>query len=213
MGGGSMQFIDPKGSFLKNLVLSVLLLLMTSLLVPIVLKQIDDRQFVDQQRLQAELARQAHIIDAQAELLDSLATAFWDYEIYAADVLYSRDERIGLPDWHQRAVDTYYEQSGPLLGTMRSEISMVLRLAPRSTYEAFLRLYEEEILPFDSCLLELMKTPGDSPTARCEGTEGKFAGASWDDLTAYVIEQELAAQADLELAGLAEAFRLHDTVE
>ncbi len=102
------QFIDPKGSFLKNLALSVLLLGLSSFLIPIVLKQIDDRKFVDQQRFQAELSRQGKVIDAQAALLDTMASDFWDYEGYAADVLYSRDERFGRDDWHERAVDAYY---------------------------------------------------------------------------------------------------------
>jgi hypothetical protein len=205
-----MQFIDPKGSFLKNLVLSLLLIGLTSLLIPVVLKQIDDQKSNSQQQFQAELSRQDKIIDAQAELLDSLAAAFWDYEIYASDVLYSRAERIGRDDWHQRAVDAYYAQSGPLLGKMRSEISMLLRLAPRANYESFLRLYEEEVLPLDSCLLELMNTAEDSQTARCVTVEGKFAGASWDTLTDYIVQQDLAMQADREFANLATAFRLHD---
>src|SRR5262245_41829044 len=110
-----MQFIDPKGSFLKNLVLSVMLLALGSLVIPVVLTQIADRKFADQQRFQAELDRQDKIIDAQAEVLDALAADFWEYELYASDVLYSRDERFGREDWHQRAVAAYYERSGPLL--------------------------------------------------------------------------------------------------
>jgi hypothetical protein len=209
-----MQHIDPQGSFLKNLVLSMLLLGMSSLLIPAVLKQIDDRKFVDQQRFQAELSRQDKIIDEQAEVLDSLASSFWDYEGYAADVLYSRDERYGRDDWHQRAVDAYYLESGPVLGTMRSEISTLLRLAPRPTYESFLRLYEDEVLALDSCLLELMKlesmnADGDSEPSACVASEGKFYGVSWDTLTAYVLEQDLADRADRELESLAKAFGLH----
>jgi len=209
------QFIDPKGSFLKNLALSVLLLGLSSFLIPIVLKQIDDRKFVDQQRFQAELSRQGKIIDAQAALLDTMASDFWDYDGYAADVLYSRDERFGRDDWHERAVDAYYEQSGPLLGKMRADISTMLRLAPRPTYESFLRLYEEDVLAFDSCLLELMKlelmkTDGSPQPSRCVASEGKFAGASWDTLTAYVLQQDLAEKVDLEFESLAKAFGLHD---
>ena len=68
-----LQHIDPKGSFLKNLLLSVLLLGMSSLLIPAVLKQIDDRKFVDQQRFQADLSRQERIIAEQADVLDTLA--------------------------------------------------------------------------------------------------------------------------------------------
>jgi hypothetical protein len=213
-----LQHIDPKGSFLKNLVLSVLLLGMSSLLIPAVLKQIDDRKFVDQQRLQAELSRQDKIIDEQAAVLDTLAAAFWDYEIYASDVLFSRDERYGQDDWHRRAVDAYYLESGPVLGKMRAEISTLLRLAPRPTYESFLRLYEDEVLALDSCLLELMKlesmnTDGDPEPSGCVASEGKFYGVSWDTLTAYVLEQDLADRADRELESLARAFGLHHAVD
>ncbi|HEU5430024.1 MAG TPA: hypothetical protein VFU81_00085, partial [Thermomicrobiales bacterium] len=82
-----MQNIDPKGSFLKNLVLSLLLLGVSSLLVPIVLKQIDDQKFVSQQRFQDALTRQDKILDAQATLLDTMAADFWNYELYASDVV------------------------------------------------------------------------------------------------------------------------------
>jgi hypothetical protein len=91
-GSGLMQQLqnfDPKGSFLKNLVLSLLLIGVSSLLIPAVLKQIDDRKAIDQQQFQEQLARQDKIIDAQAEVLDSLATSFWDYEGYASDLLNS----------------------------------------------------------------------------------------------------------------------------
>jgi hypothetical protein len=212
-----MQFIDPKGSFLKNLMLSVLLLALSSLLIPLVLNQIDDRKAIDQQRLEAELSRQDKIIDAQAALIDTLAASFWDYELYASDVLYSRDERFGQDDWHQRAVEAYYLESGPLLGKMRAEISMLLRLAPHATYESLLTLYEEEIISFDSCLLELMKsesaTPSAKQAARCAESDGRFAGATWDTLADYVLEQDLAQKVDAEIAALAKAFHLTDTFE
>jgi hypothetical protein len=209
-----LQNLDPKGSFLKNLVLSLLLIGVSSLVIPAVLKQIDDQKFISEQQFQAELSRQSKILDAQAEVLDSLATSFWDYEGYAADLLYSRDERFGRDDWHQRAVDAYYLESGPVLGKMRADISRLLRLAPRPTYEAFLRLYEDEVLPLDSCLLELMKieaaSPEDAEPIGCVTSEGKFFGASWDTLAAYVFRQDLADQVDRELESLAKAFGLYD---
>jgi len=213
-----MQVVDPKGSFLKNLTLSLLLLGVSSLLIPAVLKQIDDRKFVDQQRLQDELSRQDKVIDAQAALLDTMAADFWGYELYASDVLISRDERRGRDDWHQRAVDAYYLQTGPLLGKMRAEISTLLQLAPRSNYDGFLRLYQEEVLTLDSCLLELMKLEstnpdGDQGPARCVASDGKFAGASWDTLAASVVRQDLAKSLDREFAGLATAFRLQGATE
>src|SRR5215207_11272991 len=107
-----MQILDPKGSFLKNLVLSMALLGLSSLLIPAVLKQIDDRKAIDQQRLQDELSRQDKVVDAQAALLATMAADFWAYEARASDVVISRDARFGQDDWHQRAVDAYYQQSG-----------------------------------------------------------------------------------------------------
>jgi hypothetical protein len=196
------------------------LLGVSSLLIPAVLKQIDDRKAVDQQRLQDELSRQDKVVDAQATLLDTMAADFWAYELYASDVVVSRDERFGRDNWHHQAVEAYYQHTGPLLGTMRAEISTLLQLAPRANYEAFLQLYEEEIVPLDSCLLELLKleaassgTPQPSVTpqpSRCLASQGKFAGTSWDTLAASVVHQDLAESLDREFASLAEAFRLQD---
>jgi hypothetical protein len=218
-----MQTIDPKGSFLKNLVLSLLLLGVSSLLIPAVLKQIDDRRAIDQQRYQDQLARQDKILDAQVALLDTMASDFWDYQVAASDVVISRNEQPGRDEWHQQAVDTYTKQ-GPLLGKMRAEISTLLQLAPRSSYDAFLQFYEEEILALDSCLLELINidatssgTPQPSGTSqpsgtpqlsRCAASEGKFAGATWDTLTAAVEQGDLSKSLDQEFANLAQAFRL-----
>jgi hypothetical protein len=221
-----MQFIDPRGSFLNNLVLSLVLLGVSSFLIPIVPKQIDDRKAIDQEQFQEQLSRQDKILDAQAALLDTMASDFWEYELYASDVVISRDERFGQDGWHQRAVDAYYLQTGPLLGKMRGEISTLLRLAAQSNYASFLRLYEEEVLALDSCLLELMKieaatsgTPHPSATSqlsgtpqpsRCMASEGKFAGASWDTLATSIVHQGLAGSLDREFASLAQAFRLQD---
>jgi hypothetical protein len=134
--------------------------------------------------------------------------------LYASDVVISRDERLGQDEWHKRAVDAYYLHTGALLGTMRAEISTLLQLAPRANYEAFLRLYNDEVLALDSCLLELMKieatpTAGSQP-ARCVRSEGKHAGATWDTLAESIVNQDLEESLDREFESLAEAFRLQD---
>lgn len=213
-----MQVIDPKGSFLKNLVLSLLLLGVSSVLVPIVLKQIDDQKSINQQRFQDELSRQDTILDAQAALLDTMAADFWNYEFYASDVVISRDPRFGQDAWHQRAVDAYYLQTGPLLGKIRADISTLLRLAPQSSHDAFLRLYEDEVSPLDACLLELMKLDqlkpgGGSEPNRCVASPGKYAGASWDTLAAAIVNRDLAKSVDQEFASLANVFRLQGATD
>lgn len=219
-----MQTVDPKGSFAKNLILSLVLISVTSLLIPLVLKQIDDRKAVDQQRYQDELARQDTVLDAQASLIDTMAADFWQYELYASDLVISRDPRHGDAEWHQRAVENYYGKSGPLLGTMRAEISTLLRLAPKSTYDSFLTFYNDEIQAMDGCLLELMKqerqvasTPvaslpdddfGTPTPASCSTATGKFNGATWDTLADSIVSETFTTDLDQQFAALAEVFRL-----
>lgn len=97
--------MTPRGSFFKNLVLSLLLLGVSSLLIPAVLKQIDEFPIVDQQRFQEQLSRQDKISDAQAALLDTTASAFWDYERYAADELYAHERTRECWPRHRSLVD------------------------------------------------------------------------------------------------------------
>lgn len=224
-----MQTIDPKGSFAKNLILSLVLIVVTSLLIPLVLKQIDDRKAVDQQRYQDELSRQDTVLDAQANLIDTMAADFWEYELYASDLVISRDPRFGEAEWHRRAVQNYYDKSAPLLGTMRAEISTLLRLAPKSTYDSFLSFYNEDIGPLDACLLELLKheqqavsTPeaglpaaisGTPTPATCSAAAGRFTGATWESLADSVVKDELTNRLDQQFAALAEDFRLQGAQE
>ncbi len=224
-----MQSIDPKGSFAKNLILSLVLIGVTSLLIPLVLKQIDDRKAADQQLFQDQLSRQDTVLEAQSNLIDTMAADFWQYEFYASDVIISRDPRFGDTDWRQRAVANYYDKSASLLGTMRAEISTLLRLAPKSTYDSFLAFYNEDIVPLDACLLELLKqehlaasTPvagvpvGASATptpAMCSLAAGKFTGATWDTLAASVVRDELTNRLDQQFAALAQDFRLEGAPE
>ncbi len=219
-----MQTIDPKGSFAKNLILSLVLIGVTSLLFPLVLKQIDDRKAIDQQRYQDELSRQDTVLDAQASLIDTMAADFWEFELYATDLVISRDPLHGDADWHQRAIENYYGKSGPLLGTMRAEISTLLRLAPKSTYDSFLAFYNDEIQALDGCLLELLKqerqlasTPVASPSedgigtpgpASCSTATGKFNGATWDTLADSIVRETFTNDLDQQFAALAEDFRL-----
>lgn len=219
-----MQTIDPKGSFAKNLILSLVLIGVTSLLIPLVLKQIDDRKAADQQRYQEELSRQDTVLNAQADLIDTMAADFWEYELYASDLVISRDPRYGDVAWHQRAVENYYTKSGPLLGTMRAEISTLLRLAPKETYDAFLAFYNDEIQALDGCLLELIRkereaasTPvaipanagtGTSTPVACSTATGQYHGATWDTLADSIVRKTFTSSLDQHFAQLAADFRL-----
>ena len=219
-----MQTIDPKGSFAKNLILSLVLIGVTSLVFPLVLKQIDDRKAIDQQRFQDELSRQDTVLNAQASLIDTMAADFWEYELYATDLVISRDPLHGDAEWHQRAIDNYYSKSGQQMGIMRAEISTLLRLAPQSTYDSFLAFFNDEIQPLDGCLLELINqdrraasTPvsatqdddsGTPTPAGCSPATGKFHGATWDTLAEAILAEAFTTRLDQEFAALAADFRL-----
>ncbi|MFT4039616.1 MAG: hypothetical protein QM692_15640 [Thermomicrobiales bacterium] len=203
-----MQTIDPRGSFVKNLLLSLMLIGITSLVIPLVLKQIDDRKAADQQRFQDELSRQDTVLDAQATLLDTIASDFWQYVFYASDVVISRDNRFGEAGWHEKAISTYYDESGPLLSRMRADISTLLRLAPKSTYQEFLTFYNDDIQGFDACLLALLKDDQATPIS---GDTVAFTGCNWDTLANSVVSDELAGKLDQHLADLAQDFRLEAT--
>lgn len=203
-----MQTIDPRGSFVKNLLLSLMLIGITSLVIPLVLKQIDDRKAADQQRYQDALSRQDTVLDAQAALLDTIAADFWQYVFYASDVVISRDARFGQAGWHDKASETYYTESGPLLSKMRADISTLLRLAPETTYQEFLTFYNDDIQGFDACLLTLMK---DDQATPLPAATPAIAGCRWDSLAASIVNDELADKLDHHLADLAQDFRLEAT--
>jgi hypothetical protein len=112
---------------------------------------------------------------------------------------------------------------------MQGEISTKLRLAPQSNSDAFLLLFEVEVLALDSCVLELMnieaassgtpqppgnpQPPAPPQPSGCTASEGKYAGATWDTLAAGIVHQDLADNLDREFAGLARAFRIEASSE
>ena len=149
-----MQTLDPRGSFAKNLILSLALIGVTSLLILLELKQVDDRKATDQQRYQDQLSRQDPVLDAQANLIDTMAADFREYELYASDPVISRDLRYGDPDWHERAVQHYDTRIGPRLGTVRAGVRTFPRLAPERTDDLLMALCSDNILRPDGRLLE-----------------------------------------------------------
>ena len=108
----------------------------------------------------------------------------------------------------------------PAVGDDAGRDQHVVTASPQASYDAFLQLYEEEILALDSCLLELINIDATSsgtaavwdlwaanrPAAR--RAEGKFAGATWETPAAAVEQGDLSRTLDREFANLAQAFRL-----
>ena len=209
----SGEFIDLSGSFAENLVLLLIAISLTGLLIPLLLKRIDARREDSQLRLQAELARQATVIAAQATALDTLADLLWDYQRLAATVLAAQSARLGRAEQLAEAVRAYDNEAAAVQGKLRAAISTLLRLAPRTNYEAMLRLFGDELLPFDDCLGELMHQHASAASAapptpeRCAMPGTRFAGATGATLGQY-LEQDLGRHVDEAIADLAQGMGL-----
>lgn len=210
----SGQYINLGESFGGNLLLLLIAIGLTSFAIPLVFKLIDEHKQHVQQQAEAEAAKQNTIIAAQIELLDRLTEELWTYQHLAAMVLYSRQRRTGRDDLYAAAASAYDRQSGEVLVTLRAEISGLMRLAPRAQYERFLSLLQDELLPFDHCLLELMRLHEQNPEreatddqARCSAHSGTFANASWPDVERY-LALDLGQMTDSAIASLADELQL-----
>jgi hypothetical protein len=209
----SGTYINLGDSFIENLILLLLAIGLTSFLIPLIFKHIEERKLRLQQEAEIENERQNTIVAAQIELLDRLTEQLWTYQFLAAMVLYSRQRQTGRDDLYLEAAGAYDTQSGEVLARLRSEISGLLRLAPRTHYERFLHLLANELLPYDHCLLELMRQHEMSQDgkqdeeARCGPRGDRFANAGWADIERY-LEHDLGRMTDDAIASLADELQL-----
>ena len=72
--------MDLNADFVEKLVLLFLTAGLTGFLVPLLFRRIDERKHRQQKLYEADLARQAKIIDAQVKLIEDLAELVWDYQ-------------------------------------------------------------------------------------------------------------------------------------
>jgi len=152
--------------FLESVILLILTASVTGVLVPFILKRIDERKLkeqkeVDERRLRdqkefdAALARQSKIIDSQVVLLENLAHLLWEYQLAAIEVSYY--DPAGQRDLYVSAVRKYQEKAGALFSRIRAEISKALRLTTAESYEELKDLYYEQLLCLDVRLNDLIK--------------------------------------------------------
>lgn len=145
--------------FLGKIVLLLIAALVTGFAVPVILRRVDERKLRAQKRFEADLARQQKVIDAQAELLDTLSQYMWEFQLLAISVSYYRgrnDETL-----YKHAVKKYEERAGDLLGRIRAEVSKALRLTSTDTYVALKSLYYDGLLELDKRLRGLIEGEDD----------------------------------------------------
>ena len=144
-------------SFIENTLMLLLTAGLTGVLVPLLFRSIDQRRNREEKVLEADLARQSKIIDAQVKLLEDLSGLLWEYEILLVAVPYWRQfpERNMYP----AALKAYEENKGKSLGRIRAEISKSLRLVPQDVFQELWGLYQQ-LLPWDLELTQLAASEG-----------------------------------------------------
>jgi hypothetical protein len=166
----------------QNFLEKAILLLMTAglsgFIIPYTLKQIDERKLreqkniaarriqeqkefdalklQEQKKFDADLIRQNKLLEAQAELLDTLSGLLWELQLLALAVSYYK---VHLnQEKHEAAFKEYDEKSWILFTKLRGEISKATRLASKTKYDALMFFFDEHLIEgMDEKLMELMK--------------------------------------------------------
>jgi hypothetical protein len=143
----------------------VLILLLTvalsGLLAPYVLKRFEEYKTREQKNREAQLSRQAKLIDAQAEFLDTISRLLWDWRYAYMRVAYYG----GVQDTqrYEAAWQRYSETVWETLSQIRYQISRSRRLVSEEAYNHLLAFYQK-IVDSDKSLLEATKI--ENPVAR-----------------------------------------------
>lgn len=141
-------------SFIEKSLLLLATAALTGILVPEISSRMAHDRTKEQLNLEAGLARQDKIIEAQSALYDRVADLVWEFHLLNVNVSFRRF--LDDPAKYAEAVDRYAKESAGLLGRIRAEISKSRRLAGPAGYGLLLQLYEKELLPRDAILEALI---------------------------------------------------------
>lgn len=170
-------------------------------LVPFILNRVQVRNQQRQKQLEADLARQAKVIEEQVALLERLAAELWSFQLMLIAPLYYGQEAffnmqtIG-PETYQEAARKYLSGASIILGSIRTEIGKAVRLVPQETWQNLRKLYYDELLPLD---LKVTKLLSSGPAAADR--------KSWHETQIYALEK-LADIFDATVDDLAEKLQL-----
>jgi hypothetical protein len=131
---------------------------LTGVLLPYVLKRIDEAKAIKQKRLEADLSRQAKIIEAQSQFLDDTTEILWNWRYLSMKVAFNgsqeREEQYAV------AVKEYEAGIWDVLSKLRNKTTISRRLVSDRGYMSLVALYDR-IVELDSLLDQIVrrKTP------------------------------------------------------
>jgi len=184
-------------AFIRSVLLLLLTALLTGLLIPYLLKVIDNRKAIRQQERASALARQVKIIEDQAQLLNSLTEELWKWRYMSIRLTYYGGQ--GAWDRFKEADDVYNREFWDVLHRIRGQIGRAKRLISDRTYQRLLSFYKDEIISLDNkiCNARSVKDEFGKRAAFVE-----LNGYIFEDITSKIDEEldELSSEIKLKTA-------------
>jgi len=157
--------MKPSKDFWEKVSLLIVTASLTGFLVPYVLKRIDESKALEQKRTEAELSRQAKLIDAQAKFLDETTEAVWAWRYLSMKVAFNGSEQ--RESQYAAAVKEYEAEIWNVLTRVRNQTSKSRRLISEQVYHQLVAMYDQ-IAQFDGRLDVIVRgdtTPKDRAEA------------------------------------------------
>ena len=159
--------MKPTQEFWEKATLLLVTALLTGLLIPFVLKSIDESRAAEQRRNDADLSRQAKLIDAQSKYLEELADTLWRWRYLSMKVVYSREPHQAAE--HESAVREYKAGIWDNLNRFRNLSSKARWLVSERSHGELHKLYER-VVAFDA-RLDLVVSNGLPGAARANALQ------------------------------------------
>jgi hypothetical protein len=149
---------------------------LSGFLVPFILNKVQVRSQQRQKQFEADLARQATLIEEQVALIEKLSTALWEFQLTLIAPLYY-GQFFDIPaselEAYQKAAKKYLAEAGSILGSIRAEIGKAVRLVPREQWMKLRNLYYHELLELDLKVTPLILSgPTNADPAEWRRTQG-----------------------------------------
>jgi hypothetical protein len=149
--------------FVQQLILLGLTAALTGLLVPYILKSIDDRRARAQRERDAQVARQSKIIEAQSKFLDDISDYLWKWRYLSTKLAYYGWKN--MKEKYAQSQQAYDDESWDLFNFIRNEISRSRRLVSEEAYKRLVSLYKDEMVKLDS---RISKAREEDESERCK---------------------------------------------
>ena len=130
-----------KNNLAQNLLVILVTALVTGLAVPRVKANMDLRYFREQKKHEAELARQAKLIDQQTEFLKKFINVLWRFHFAMVKATYARANNATEEEF-KSIWDEYGKESWAILQECRRIISVSVYLVTDDRFKKLLDLYK-----------------------------------------------------------------------